>query len=144
MATIFPENMISNRDNTISTAPSLTLEVIIGKLFYYHTQAHLFHFQTTSFAEHKALDKLYKKLVDLKDEIGEQAMGYFKSRPKNLPTFPFINYSPQALQNFLDEINNFSKQLEDFGEDSGYCNLSNLAQELSGLTASTRYLLTLS
>lgn len=139
MASIFPENMTNQ-----SIPSSLTLEVIIGKLFHFHTQAHLFHFQTTSFAEHKALDKLYKKLVDFKDEIGEQSMGYFKARPKSLPIYPFVNYSHQAIQIFLDEIQMFAKQLEEFGETSGYCNLSNLAEEVSGLVASTRYLLTLS
>jgi len=144
MASIFPETMMSNNGEKQSPTSGLTLETIIGKLFHFHTQAHLFHFQTPSYAEHKALDKLYKKLVDFKDEIGEQSMGYFKAKPKNLPVYPFINYSPQAVQSFLDEIQLFSKQLEEFGETSGYCNLSNLAEELSGLAASTRYLLTLS
>lgn len=135
MASIFPEKMMSQ--------PTLTLEVIIGKLFYFHTQAHLFHFQTSSYSEHKALDNLYKELVEFKDTIGEQAMGYFKSRPRNLPTYPFENYSPECLQRLLDEIEGFSCGLMKFADSMQYVNLSNLAQELSGLSAKTRYLLTL-
>jgi len=135
MASIFPENM------TV-TAP-ITIEYIVSKMFFFHTQAHLFHFQTPSYAEHKALNKLFDKLADYKDDIGEQAMGYMKVKPKTITAYPFVNYSPEALQRFLDDVQSFAKQLMDFGDSSGFVNLSNLAQEVSGLAASTRYLLTL-
>lgn len=135
MASIFPETMTASQP--------VTIEYIVSKMFFFHTQAHLFHFQTPSYAEHKALDNLYDKLVEFKDEIGEQAMGYMKTKPKSLTAYPFVNYSPEALQRFLDDIQSFAKQLMDFGDSSGFVNLSNLAQEVSGLAASTRYLLTL-
>jgi hypothetical protein len=38
----------------------------------------------------------------------------------------------------------FAYELEKFAEDKNYCDISNTAQELSGLFAKTQYLLTLS
>lgn len=41
--------------------------------FHTRTQAHVYHFQTTSYAEHKALDEFYSQLPDLVDALIEAA-----------------------------------------------------------------------
>ena len=49
---LFPEEMMKSGE--------LNLETIAGKLTYFHEQLHLTHWQTTSYAEHKSLGKLYE------------------------------------------------------------------------------------
>ena len=43
---------------------SLTPEYIQGKLFHLSDAAHKLHLDTESYAEHKALGKLYEGLID--------------------------------------------------------------------------------
>jgi hypothetical protein len=44
---------------------------LISYLFYFQIQAHIFHLQTKSFAEHKALNDFYDSIPDLIDSIVE-------------------------------------------------------------------------
>jgi len=44
-------------------------------LLHSRTQAHIFHFQTTSFAKHKALEDYYTGIVDLVDGLVEAYQG---------------------------------------------------------------------
>ena len=53
LKSLFPEEMIK------SASEGLTIEIIAGKLTYFHEQLHLLHWQTTSYAEHQALGSLY-------------------------------------------------------------------------------------
>ena len=65
---LFPEEMMKSGE--------LNLETIAGKLTYFHEQLHLTHWQTTSYAEHKALGKLYEYVQDFKDDVIEKLMVY--------------------------------------------------------------------
>lgn len=40
-------------------------------------QAHAFHLETSSYAQHKALEKYYEKIVDLLDDYAEAYMGKY-------------------------------------------------------------------
>jgi len=135
--TLFKNNSVLKEEK------GLTPEIIIGKLFWFHSQAHFLHLQTKSFAEHKALDELYKSLVDMKDEISEQLLGYINRRLNDLPSYPFIAYSEGESSKLCDNIMEFAVTLREWAENNGYENIGNLAQELSGLGASIKYLLTL-
>jgi hypothetical protein len=73
---LFPEDMLK------SGAGEMTLEGIAGKLTYFQEQLHLLHWTTTSYAEHKALGKLYEYVHDFKDGVIEKLMGYMGKRPK--------------------------------------------------------------
>lgn len=127
----------------IENKAKLTPEEIIGKLFYFHSQAHFLHLQTKSFAQHKALDELYKELVELKDEISEQLLGYTNSRFKNLPGYPFKPYTENAPIELCNEIIEFAQQFIDYAVINKYQDLGNLGQDLSGLAAGIKYLLSL-
>ena len=74
LKSLFPDEMMESKGS------GLTLETIAGKLSYFYEQLHLLHFQTTSFAEHEALGKIYNKVGDLQDEIIEKIMGYTGKR----------------------------------------------------------------
>lgn len=124
---------------------SLTPEYIQSKLFYFHDTAHKFHLDTRSFAEHKALDSLYKGLVDFKDDISELLMGYMDGkRIGKIKIGDIPEYSKSESMKLVDELKDFSIELEKWAESKEYCDIENTAQSLSGLAAKTIYLLTLS
>lgn len=56
---------------------------LISVLFHATTQSHIYHLQTDSYAQHKALQKVYEELPDMIDSIveayqceGTPVMGY--------------------------------------------------------------------
>jgi len=54
-----------------------TVPQFISTLFASRTQAHIFHLQTTSFAQHKALNKYYDRIIDLIDPFIESYQGKY-------------------------------------------------------------------
>jgi hypothetical protein len=54
-----------------------TVPQFISTLFASRTQAHIFHLQTTSFAQHKALNKYYDGIIDLIDPFIESYQGKY-------------------------------------------------------------------
>lgn len=121
---------------------SLTTEEIAGKLTFFQEQIHLLHWQTRSYAEHKALGSLYEFIQDFKDEVIEKLMGYTGKRVQSLK-IENINSNVDSMK-VVEEILKFSKDLEKHGDSNGFGDISNLAQSLSGEAAKTKYLLTLS
>jgi DNA-binding ferritin-like protein len=136
---LFPDEMM---ENAIGNA--LTLETISGKLSYFYEQLHLLHFQTTSFAEHEALGKIYDKVGDFQDEIVEKIMGYSGRRIKAYKIDVLKDYSSGMPNQVVKELVSFAKQLEEFGEANNMPDIENVAQSLSGEAAQTLYRLTLS
>lgn len=47
------------------------MSTFVGMLMNSRTQAHYFHLRTSSYAQHKALQKYYEKIVDLLDAYAE-------------------------------------------------------------------------
>ena len=135
---LFPEEMLEAKSN------SLTLETIASKLSYFYEQIHLLHWQTTSYAEHKALNKLYDKVGDLQDEIIEKIMGYSGKRVKAYRIDALKDYATGMPNQVVKELVAFAKNLEEFGETNNMPDIENVAQSLSGEAAQTLYLLTLS
>ena len=130
---LFPQEMLSSGD--------MSLESIASKLTYFHEQLHLTHWQTNSYAEHKALGKLYEYVQDFKDDVIEKLMGYTGKRPGAYKIDPLGNSNATAI---VSELMSFSSSLKSYGESNGYHDISNLADALSGEAAKTKYLLTLS
>ena len=123
----------------------LSSEIIKGKLFSFQNSAHSLHLDTRSYAEHKALQKLYQGIDGLKDSILEILMGYQNGKrigKAKLDEFP--TYSQETVTALVKEGMSFAYELEMWAEDKKYCDISNKAQELSGLFANVQYLLTLS
>jgi len=124
---------------------ALTSEIIKGKLFSFQNAAHSLHLDTRSYAEHKALKKLYEGIDELKDSMLEILMGYQNGKrigKAKLDEFP--TYSQEAVTALVKEGMSFAYELEMWAEDKKYCDISNKAQDLSGLFARTQYMLTLS
>ena len=130
---LFPDEMMKSGE--------LNLETIAGKLTYFHEQLHLTHWQTTSYAEHKALGKLYEYVQDFKDGVIEKLMGYTGKRPTPYKIEPLINCTGNEC---VSNILSFASSLKSYGEANSYHDIANLADALSGEAAKTKYLLTLS
>ena len=135
---LFPNEMMENAGG------SLTLETIASKLSFFYEQLHLLHFQTTSFAEHEALGKIYDKVGDFQDEIVEKIMGYAGRRVKAYKIDALKDYSSGASMQTVRDLVSFAKSLEEFGEANNMPDIENVAQSLSGEAAQTLYRLSLS
>lgn len=122
---------------------TMTPEYIQGKLFSFHDRAHKLHLDTRSYAEHKALDTLYTELVDFKDNISEKIQGYTGKIIGKIKSEDIPSYSQGEPVKLVKEIAVFSKLLEDWAKSNNYCDIENIAQELSGLAAKINYLLML-
>ena len=136
LKSLFPDDMMKS-----SASEGLTLESIAAKLTYFHEQLHLLHWQSTSYAQHKALGKLYEYVQDFKDGLVEKIMGYTGKRPAPYKIEPLTNCTAgECVNNLLS----FASALKMYGEKNGYHYVCNLADSLSGEAAKTKYLLTLS
>ena len=133
---LFPSEMFS------SGAGEMTLEGIAAKLVYFQEQLHLLHWQTTSYAQHKALGKIYEYIQDFKDDVIEKLMGYTGKRPKAFKIEPCSDGA--SADAVVSSLMSFASSLKSYAEGNGYHDISNLADALSGEAAKTRYLLTLS
>lgn len=138
LKSFFPEEMISKA----SPSAEMSLETIAGKLTYFHEQLHLLHWQTQSYAEHQALGGLYDYVHDFKDDVIEKLMGYMGKRPKAYKIEPLMEAT--SAMGVVGSLGEFAYQLYEWAGENKYCDVENMAQELSGQTAKTKYLLTLS
>jgi hypothetical protein len=139
LKSLFPDEMMENKGSS-----SLTLETIAGKLSYFYEELHLLHFQTTSFAEHEALGKIYDKVGDFQDEIIEKIMGYTGKRVRAYKIDALKDYSSGMPNTVVKELVSFAKDLEEYAEANNMPDIENVAQSLSGEAAQTLYRLTLS
>jgi DNA-binding ferritin-like protein len=122
----------------------LNPEAIQSKLFYLSDAAHKLHLDTKSYAQHKALGKLYEGLVDFRDDISEKLMGYMDGkRIGSIKIGALPEYTEKAPMELAKEVREFGSELCEFAGENGYSDVENVAQALSGLGASTVYLLTL-
>ena len=133
---LFPDDM----KNKMASS-ELSLESIAAKLTYFHEQLHLLHWQSTSYAEHKALGKLYEYVQDFKDGVVEKIMGYTGKRPGIYKIEPLTNCKPEQC---VSDLMSFASALKMYGEKNAFHDVCNLADALSGEAAKTKYLLTLS
>jgi DNA-binding ferritin-like protein len=130
---LFPDEMMKSGE--------LNLEIIAGKLTYFHEQLHLLHWQTKSYAQHKALGKIYEYVQDFKDDVVEKLMGYTGKRPGAIKLEQLTATDPNAV---VTALMDFASNLKRYAEANSYHDIANLADALSGEAAKTKYLLTLS
>jgi hypothetical protein len=106
----------------------------IGLLFQSRDMMHIAHLQTTSFAEHKALNGYYDGILELTDTFSETYFGRNKRveivipESKNMDSMAHL----KELQSIIDtERNNYTSEIQ------------NIMDEMLGLINKTLYLLTL-
>lgn len=104
-------------------------------------QAIVWHNQTKSFAEHKALDYFQDEIADKYDDLVESVSGIY-GRPQN--------YSVKTLANYTgsDQVYNYFKELYMYVQENRKTIyqetwVQNQVDEIAALVAKTLYLLTL-
>jgi hypothetical protein len=107
----------------------------IGTLFQSRDIMHIAHLQTTSFAEHKALNEYYDNILDLTDKFTEAYFGANKRCEIVIPESKIEDAVShlRGMRSILDtERNNYTSELQ------------NIIDEMIGLVDKILYLLTLS
>ena len=91
---------------------------MVSILLHSQTQAHTFHLQSTSYAEHKALQKYYEGIDGLVDTIVEAYQGKY-GIIKGYKNFPFNEYkSTEGTINYFEKLCDEVTELRDCCEDS--------------------------
>lgn len=106
----------------------------IGTLFQSRDMMHIAHLQTTSFAEHKALNGYYDGILDLTDTFTEAYFGQNKRVEIIIPeakNMDAVTHMKEMMSMLNAERGNYSSELQ------------NIIDEMLGLVDKTAYLLTL-
>ena len=109
---------------------------LILTLLHSSTNTHILHWQTKSYAEHKALGTFYEELPDLVDSLVESIQGRYDTTLE----FPATYHTPastgkQELRELSEYFQEKRKILPQHSE------IQNLADEIQQLIDSTLFLL---
>jgi hypothetical protein len=108
---------------------------LVMRAFHARTNAHVLHLQTTSFAQHKALERFYTELVELTDRLVETYQGSYGVIEHYPSSFSFAPDPLKLVEEFEDWID---QNRDDIGDDDD-THLQNLIDEIVALARSTRY-----
>ena len=116
---------------------------IIQNLLTLLNQIKYYHWQTTSYARHKALDKAHSSLSDLIDSFVEILLG--KYGRDFLQTINITIHSKQEvnMESALNEMVEFFNQLGRNLNPETDTDLLNIRDEMLGVINQTKYLFTL-
>lgn len=84
----------------------------IGMLFEIEATAHIAHLQTTSYAQHVALNSLYTDIVDLRDRFAESYQGkygiitdiQFKKTSESIDMVAYLKVKARDIETFKSTI----------------------------------------
>jgi DNA-binding ferritin-like protein len=88
---------------SFSTTADNTYGKFIIDILAIRDQSHIFHWQTNSFAEHKAFGKFYEEYLDLVDELVEMIMGLNGTAKVGLGIIELHDYTPENIKQFFDK-----------------------------------------
>lgn len=107
---------------------------MICNVLHSRNQAHVFHLQTTSFAEHKALNDYYDDVIDLFDGLVESYQGKY-GIIKNFKTFKIEQYkNNKKTIGYFRRLLDLIDENRDSVEDSYIQNQIDTIQELINST----------
>jgi hypothetical protein len=115
--TISDEDNDEDDDNEDEVESNDDFCEMVCNILHSRNQAHVFHLQTQSFAEHKALNDYYDGVVDLFDGIIESYQGKY-GIIKNFKTFKINQYKNKNktisyFESLLDIIENNRDSVDD-------------------------------
>ena len=117
---------------------------IISQIIQYKEQVKILHWQTTSFAEHKAFDSTYSDLNDILDTFVEAVAGKYGRFKLDEPKAVIIkDYSNTNIVDATNSMINFltNKLPEYFAATD--TEILNIRDEILGILDKLKYLLTL-
>jgi hypothetical protein len=117
---------------------------VIAKLVQIQTQFRFMHWQTNSYAKHKAYGKIYQTLTDLIDNFVESCMGKH-GRPEYMGglTLEFKDLNEMSLQEFVDDTVAFLINFDQIFDEVMDSDLLNVRDEMLQLINKGKYLFTL-
>ncbi len=129
------ENLLKRKLHEQEEMGGTPINELASRLIHSQTQSHIFHLQTGSYAEHKALQGYYENIDDLMDSLVESYQGE-NDIIKNYRSLPMNNYDSkeQVIGYFEDLIGMVRELSEDF---PSY--LKNIVDEIEVLINSTLY-----
>jgi len=117
---------------------------MIDKLLGLQNQLRMYHWQTTSFSEHKALGKAYDTLDELIDTFVETWMGiHGKVSVAGGIRMTLLDYTSDGPDKLLAQATEFFTSGELGSALNGNTDLANIRDEMLGTVNRTKYLLTL-
>ena len=120
------------------------MNLLLNQLLHFEIQTRLLHWQTTSYARHKAYGKLYDKLNDFVDSFVETVQGRDgTTRLKVDGPVGCQNLTDGDAMAFVGELIAFLVSLTDELTTEEDCALLNMRDEALGAAIHARYLLTL-
>ena len=111
------------------------IEELVARVFRTRNQAHLSHWKTKSYAEHKALGSFYDKVIDLTDKLVEACQG-----SKGIIGHVDLSCKDESvdiINALVDDANWISKNRSKVSY--GVPAIENIVDELVGLYLSTIY-----
>ena len=114
---------------------------LLSTVIQVQAQIKILHWQTESYAQHKAFNEAYKKLGDLFDNLIEVYSGKY-NRPNfgGIKNITFSDYYNVRIETFLDTTIDFFTNLFIAEQDS---ELANIRDEIKAELEQLKYLLTL-
>jgi DNA-binding ferritin-like protein len=114
------------------------MEEILSIILHSRTQVHVFHLQTKSFAEHKALGKYYEGIIDIADGLAESWQG----------KYGIISYKPvsgleqyESKEQVLGYFDKILKIVSEKRKDIKESYIQNQIDNVEELIYSTKYLI---
>lgn len=107
---------------------------MISRLMVARNAAHMAHLQTTSFAQHKALDDFYSDIVGLLDSFAETYQGIFGLIKK----YPEVGFPSGPADKWIESLRTWLKKDRNTSC-RGETALENIHDEIQALCASTVY-----
>ena len=119
----------------INLKPKTNYVNLISRLFHARTQLHIYHLQTSSYAQHIALNEMYDGILTFADSIAEAMQGK-DGMLRGYTSYPFAedNAPVPFLESLRKEVNKFRLTLDKDCE-----NIDNEIQSLMTLIDSTLY-----
>lgn len=119
----------------------MSIDELVKNFLEIRNQAHLWHWQTEGYAEHKALNEFYDGWLDLADDFVETYAGKY-GRPKMGTSCATMPYSDGCALPYMNKVADFmlSEAVRSIAPDS---DLQNILDEMTSLAKHTAYLLTL-
>jgi DNA-binding ferritin-like protein len=121
------------------------MDKVIVNLVKLQNQIRILHWQTESYAQHKALDKFYEKIGDLIDTLVEVHQGKYGRIKFETPVeLNLVNIDEISIMDVLQEFNQYLvTRFDEYVDSEKDSDCTNIRDEILAEVNRLRYLLTL-
>lgn len=117
--------------------------LLVNMMLGIEQQLRILHWQTESYAQHKAFGKTYSALGDLIDSFMEGVMGKYGRFQLQSNSIQIINMQELDLPDFIEGSSDFLNALSEQLDPEKDTDLLNIRDEMLGQISKLKYLLTL-